>query len=54
MGEVREDQVAVCKCYIAKLKMDDHLQTMCIEKQRTVAEPMEGLDDLLLDNSRLE
>ena len=51
VGEVWEDQVAVRKCYIAKLKMDDHLQTMCIEEQQMVAEPMEGLEELLLDNS---
>ena len=54
VGEVREDQVAVCKCYIAMLEMDDHLQTMCIEEQQMVAEPMEGLEEVLLDNFRLE
>ena len=50
--EVRGDQVAAHECYIAMLEMDDRLQTMCIEKQRIVAEPREGLE--LLDNSRLE
>ena len=25
VGEVREDQVAACECYIAVLEMDDHL-----------------------------
>ena len=54
VGEVREDQVAVCKCYIDMLEMDDHLQTMCIEEQQMVAEPMEGLEEVLLDNFRLE
>ncbi|XP_050290553.1 uncharacterized protein LOC126728834 [Quercus robur] len=34
--------------------MDDHLQTMSIEEQRTVAEPVEGLEEILLDNSRPE
>ena len=27
---------------------------MCIEEQRTVAEPVEGLEEVLLDDSRLE
>ena len=42
------------ECYIAMLEMDDRLQIMCIEKQRTVAEPKEGLEEVLLDNSRPE
>ena len=36
------------------LEMDDSLQTMCIEEQWTVAKPMEGLEEVLLDNSRPE
>ena len=36
------------------LEMDDRLQTMCIEEQWMVAEPMEGLEEVLLDNSRPE
>ena len=36
------------------LEMDDHLQTISIEEQRAVAEPVEGLDKILLDNSRPE
>ena len=52
VGEVRRDQVAACECYIAMLEMDDHLQTMSIEEQRAVAEPIEGLEEILLDNSR--
>ena len=52
--EVRGDQVTACECYIAMLEMDDHLQIMCIEKQRTVAEPKEGLEEVLLDNYRRE
>ena len=43
-----------CKCYIAMLEIDDRLQTMCIEEQWMVVEPMEGLEEVLLDNSRLE
>ena len=54
VGEVRGDQVAMCECYIAMLEMDDHLQTKCIEEQRTVAEPVEGLEEVLLDDSKPE
>ena len=54
VGEVKGDQVAVCKCYIAMLEMDDHQQTMCIEEQRTTAEPVEELEEVTLDDSRPE
>ena len=54
MGEVRGDQVVAHECYIATLEMDDHLQTMCIEEQRTEAEPVEGLEKVLLNDSRRE
>ena len=50
--ELRGDQVAVRECYIVMLEMDDHLQTMNIEEQRIVAEPIEKLEEILLDNSR--
>ena len=52
--EVRGDQVAAWECYIAMLEMDDRLQIMCIKEQRTVVEPMEGLEEVLLDDSRPE
>ena len=51
-GEVWRDQVAARECYIAMLEMDDHLQTMCIEEQRIVAKPMEGLEEVPLDDSK--
>ena len=54
VGEVRGDQVVARKCYIAMLEMDDHLQTMSIEEQRAVSEPIEGLEEILLDISRPE
>ena len=53
VGEVRGDQVAARECYVAILEMDDYLQTMCIEEQQTVVEPVEGLEEVLLDDSRL-
>ena len=54
VGELRGDQVAVHKCYIAMLEMDDHLQTMSIEEQRTGAKPIERLEEIPLDSSRLD
>ena len=50
--EVRGNQMAVHECYIATLEMEDHMQTMCIEEQWMVAESMEGLEEVLLDDSR--
>ena len=46
--------MVACECYIAMLEMDEHLQTMCINKQQMVAEPVEGLEEVLLDDSRPE
>ena len=52
VGEVRGDQVAARECNIAMLEMDDHLQTMNIEEQWMMAEPVEGLEEIPLENSR--
>ena len=38
VGELRGDKIATRECYIAMLEMDDHLQTMNIEEQRTMIE----------------
>ena len=46
--------MAVRKCYIAMLEMEDHQQTMCIKEQRTIAESVEELEEVTLDESRLE
>ncbi|XP_050249069.1 uncharacterized protein LOC126696355 [Quercus robur] len=54
VGEVRGDQVVAREWYIAMLEMDDHLQTMCIEEQRTVAKLVEELKEVLLDDARPE
>ena len=40
------------ECYIAMLEMEDHQQTMCIGEQRTTAEPVEELEEIVLDESR--
>ena len=54
VGELQEDQVAARECYIAMLEMDDHLQTMSIEEQWMGAEPVERLEEIPLDSSRLD
>ena len=54
VGEVHGDQVVERKCYVAMLEMDDYLQTMSIEEQRTVTEPIERLEEILLDDSKPE
>jgi len=54
VGEVWGDQVAAREGYIAMLKMDDHLQTICIEEQRTVAESIKELEEVILDDVRFK
>ena len=54
VGELCGNQVAVRECYIAMLEMDDHQQTICIREQRAVAEPVEELKEVTLDDSRPE
>ena len=57
LSRVREahgDQVEAQECYLAMLEMDDHLQTLNIKEQRAVVEPVEGLKEIFLNNSRPE
>ena len=54
IGELRGDQMAARECYIAMLEMEDHQQTICIEEQWTMVEPVEELEVVTLDESRLE
>ena len=51
IGELRGDQVAACECYVAMMEMDDHFQPMSIEEHRTMAQPVERLENILLDDS---
>ena len=37
---------------ISMLEMEDHQQTLCIGEQRTIAEPVEELEEVTLDESR--
>ena len=46
--------MAARECYIAMLEMEDHQQTMCIGKQQTMAEPVDELEEITLDESRPE
>ena len=43
------DQLAARKCYLAMLAMDEHVQTMSIEERRVIAEPIEVLEDIPLE-----
>ena len=47
------NQAAVHECYIAMMEMDDHLQAMNIEEHRAVTEPVERLEEILLNYSKL-
>ena len=46
--------MAARECYIAMLEMKDHQQTMCIGEQRTTAESVEELEEIVLDELRPE
>ena len=54
VGELQGDQVTACEWYIAMLEMDDHLQTMSVEEQRKGEEPVERLEEIPLNSSRLD
>ena len=54
IGELRGDQVAACECYIAMLELEDYQQIMYIGELRTVTEPIEELEEIILDESRPE
>lgn len=42
------------ECYIAMLEIDDHLQALNIKEQWVTVEPTETLEDISLDNDRLD
>ena len=54
VGQVQGDQLATRECYLAMLAMDEQVQTMNIEEKRIVAEPIEVLENIPLDESDLE
>ena len=51
LGELRGNQVAVRECYITMIEMEDQQQTMCIREQRAIAEPVEELEEVNLDDA---
>ena len=53
-GELHENQLVARECYVAMMEMDDHLQAMNIEEHRTMTKPVEKLEDILLDDSKLD
>ena len=53
IGEVCGEQMAACECYIAILKMDDHLQALNIEEQRVIVEPTKDLEEISLNDNCL-
>ena len=50
--KLRGNQVAARECYITMLEMDDQQQKKCIKERQTVAEPVEELEEIILDDSR--
>ncbi|XP_030940190.1 uncharacterized protein LOC115965138 [Quercus lobata] len=54
VGELQGNQVAARECYIAMLEMEDQQQKMCIGKQRALAELVEELEEVKLDDTRPE
>ena len=50
--------MAARECYIAMIEMEDQQQMMCIREQRTLAEPVEELEEVNLmthsQNEQLE
>ena len=50
VGELRGNQVAARKCYVAMMEMDDHRQAMSIKEHRTTTEPVEKLEEVFLDD----
>ena len=54
VGQVQGDQLAVRECYLALLVVDDQVQTMNNEERRVMAEPIETLENISLDENNLE
>ena len=54
IGQVQKDQLPRRECYLAMLAMDEQVQTMNIEEKRVVAEPIEVLEDISLDENNPE
>ena len=44
--------MAAGECYIDMIEREDQQQTMCIGEQRAIAEPVEELEEVNLDDAR--
>ena len=51
VGELRGNQVVGRECYIAMIEIEDQQQMMCIREQRVIAEPVEELEKVNLDDA---
>ena len=54
VGELRGNQVAAWECYIPMIEMEDQQKKMCIREQRVMAEPVEELEEVNLDDAQPE
>ena len=54
VGELRRNQVASRECYVAMMEMDDHLQAISIEEHRMAMETVEKLEEVLVDDSKID
>ena len=54
VGELRGNQVVARECYIGMMEMDDHLLAMNIEEHETRTEPVKELEEILLNDSKLD
>ena len=54
IGQVQGDQLAARECYLAILAMDEQVQAMNIDEKRVVAEPIDALEDISLDENNPE
>ena len=46
--------MAARECYIAMIEMEDQQEMMCIGEQRAIAEPVEELEEVSLNDTLLE
>ena len=54
IGQAQGDQLAARECYLAMMALDKQVQMMSIEERRFVAEPIEVLEDISLEEGNPE
>ena len=54
VGELQGNQVTACECYVAMMETDDHLQAMSIEEHRMTMEPIEKVEEVRLNDPKLD